>query len=78
MSGDQANCNNLSTRVAEHISGRPVSSEVSLHQHVATKEIFKTVLRRTHTKIEETVIYKAVPIDRCLNANRPGFELKLF
>ena len=46
----------LSTRVAEHISGRPVQSEVSLHQHVATKENFKAVLKRTHTKIGEAVI----------------------
>ena len=60
----------LSTRVAEHIIGRPAPSEVALHQHVATKENFKAVLRTTHTKIGEAVIYKAVPIDRRLNANR--------
>ena len=43
----------LSTRVAEHISGRPVPSEVSLHQQVTTKEKFKAVLITTHTKISE-------------------------
>ena len=43
-----------------------------------SKENFKAVLSTTHTKIGEAVIYKAVPIDRRLNANRPGFELKLF
>ena len=46
----------LSTRVAKHISGRPVPSEVSLHQHVATNENFKAVLRTTHIKIGEAVI----------------------
>ena len=46
---------------------------IIIHQHVATKENFKAVMRKTHTKIGEAVIYKAVPIDRRLNANRPGF-----
>ena len=53
----------LSTRVAEHLSGRTLPSEVSLHQHVATKENFKAVLRTTHTKIGEAVMNKTVPID---------------
>ena len=68
----------LSTRVQEHILGRPVPSEVSLHQHVASERDFKVVLQTIHTKIGESLLFKDVLPEKRLNAHRPGFELKLF
>ena len=38
--------------MAEHISGRPVPSEVSLHEHVATKENFKALSLINNLQLE--------------------------
>ncbi len=56
----------LSTRVKEHLSGRPSPSEVSLHQHPATDSSFRVVSRSNYTKICENIVisdYKFRNID---------------
>ena len=68
----------LFIRVQQHILGRPVPSEVSLHQYVASKQDFKVVLQTIHTKIGESLMFKDVLLEKRLNAHRLGFELKLF
>jgi len=40
----------LSTRISEHIEGRPTPSEVATHEHRVTKEQFSIALRTRHTK----------------------------
>jgi len=68
----------LSTRINEHLYGKPSPSEVSSHVHAPTKKSFSIALSTIHTKIGEALIYKEVPTDKRLNANTPGFTLKLF
>jgi len=68
----------LKTRINEHLTGKPTPSEVSLHTHVPDRESFTIALSTQHTKIGEALLYKHVPPSKRLNANRPGFQLKLF
>ena len=67
----------LSTRSKEHIRGQP-SSEVSIHEHVATEADFSIALRTPHTTIGEALVYNSIPPSQRLNNNRPPFQLKIF
>ena len=68
----------LSTRMKEHIKGRPVPSEISLHHHVAKEGNFSIVLKTAHPFIGEALIYQGTPESRRINNNLPPFQLKLF
>jgi len=68
----------LHTRIHEHLSGSPTVTEVSNHEHRPNKGEFSIALHTKHTKIGEALIYQEVPLDKRLNANRPGYNLKLF
>jgi len=68
----------LSTRMHEHLHAKPVPTEVSLHEHSPTMEQFSIALRTVHTKIGEAVMYKQVEPQKRLNANTPGYRLRLF
>ena len=64
-------------RKNEHLSGKPVPSEVSLHQHVPKNSNFSIVCQTKHTKIGEAIIYNKIPPGKRMNNNRPPFLLKI-
>ena len=66
------------TRKGEHKTGKPIPTEVSLHHHDYKENNFKLILQTAHTKIGEAIIYDMIDVDKRLNANLPGFNLKLF
>jgi len=68
----------FSTRMTEHLQGRPCTTEVTSHEHRATEDQFSIALRTAHTKIGEAITYNQVEPHKRLNANRPGYRLKLF
>ena len=65
------------TRQKEHLSGKPVPSEISLHQHERKKENFKIILRTSYTKIGEAVVNNFVSLQNRMNNYKPPFELKI-
>ena len=66
------------TRKREHLTGKPIPSEISLHHHRLDDKNFKIVFQTKYTKIGESIVYKTVLPSLRLNANEPGFRLKLF
>lgn len=71
----------LSTRVNEHITGKPTPSVVSLHCHAIQKEDFKVIHRSLFTKIAESIIlnnYKSSKTVILLNDMQSSVPLKLF
>ena len=45
----------LDTRMREHLHGRPVPSEVTLHNHPLNKENFKIITRSNRPRLTETI-----------------------
>ena len=45
----------LDTRMREHLHGRPVPSEVTLHNHPLNKENFKIITRSNRPRLAKTV-----------------------
>ena len=68
----------LQTRMREHLTGKPVPSEIGLHQHIAKLENFSIVLKTEHQLIGEALAYHSVPENERANNNMPPFQLKLF
>jgi len=68
----------LSTRMEEHLQGRPTATEVTSHEHQPTAKQFTIALKTIHTKIGEALAYKQVEPHKRINANTPGYRLKLF
>ena len=66
------------TRKYEHYHGKPVPSEISLHEHSIKLENFKIVTQTKHHKIGEAIFNQNVLPNLRLNQNRPFFKLKLF
>jgi len=68
----------FTTRLHEHLEGRPTPTEVTKHHHIPTVDSFKIVHHTPHTKIGEALYFKLVDEEKKLNANRPPFQLRLF
>ena len=68
----------LSTRINEHLTGRPMPTEVTTHVHEPQRKDFTIALRTAHTKIGEAIVIKEIDADKRINANRPCFQPKLF
>ena len=68
----------LATRTREHITGRPVPSEVALHEHKAEDKDFTVLSITKYPTIAEAIFYFTVPADKRLNKYQPPFQLQLF
>ena len=68
----------FSTRRNEHMRGKPVATEISLHHHALKKENFTIILRTRHTFIAEALINQKVLPQNRLNNYAPPFKLQLF
>ena len=68
----------LSTRIREHCSGKPIPSELSLHNHTIKANNFKIILRTQYTKIAETLVINDVPLNKRLNDMSTSTPIKLF
>jgi len=66
------------TRRKEHLTGKPVESEVATHQHPPTAKAFNIVLRTKYTKIGEAIVYANTPTEKLINKYRPPFKLQVF
>ena len=66
------------TRTNEHITGSPNPTEISTHQHLATTQDFKILIKTKYPLIAEALYYYAEPVEKRLNKYKPPFELKLF
>ena len=51
----------LSTRMAEHLRGKPTPTEITLHPHEASTENFKVIFKTFHTRIAETLCMTSCP-----------------
>ena len=67
----------LSTRVHEHITGKPSPTEISLHVHVAKQEHFTILARTKYTKIAEALYIKNEHSE-LLNERNASYPLSLF
>jgi hypothetical protein len=68
----------FSTRKREHLTGKPVPSEVSLHIHHPSDDGFQIVCHSSWPTITEALVYNSVTPNRRINKYSPPFELKLF
>ena len=48
----------LSTQINEHLTGRPMPTEVTTHIHEPQRKDFTIALRTVHTKIGEAIVIK--------------------
>ena len=67
----------LQTRIREHLSGRPIPSEITLHNHVNFEQSFSVIARTNKTRIAESVFIAAYDTDILLNNNTSSFPLFL-
>ena len=68
----------LCTRVNEHISGKPIPTEVSKHCHAPKVENFSIISRTKFTKIAESLAIKNVGENSLLNEQESSIFLNLF
>ena len=69
----------LSTRVAEHISGKPIPTEITKHNHhPLSLENFSIIARTKHTKIAESIALNSCDKSVVLNEFESSVHLRLF
>ena len=68
----------MATRAQEHCVGKPIPTEVSLHNHAPSKDDFSVVYRTKFTKIAESLVLNTIPRQQLLNEMGASFQLKLF
>jgi hypothetical protein len=68
----------LETRCNEHLTGRPVPTEVTQHGHPLKRENFKIICQTRLTKIGEALTYNNTTANKRINKYRPPFVLKIF
>ena len=59
----------LQTRINEHIKGRPLPTEITLHNHVNDNSAFSVIARTNNTRIAESVLIAATDRPLLLNSN---------
>ena len=68
----------LSTRIGEHISGKPIPTEVTKHCHPSRPENFSIVARTKYTKIAESITLNSYDKSLILNEFESSVHLRLF
>ena len=71
-------CRHLATRIKEHLNGKPVASEITLHEHAKTNGNFKILMKTKYPLIAEALFYHTIPPGQRLNKYQPPFQLQLF
>ena len=66
------------TRIKEHISGKPIPTEVSKHCHAPKVDNFSIISRTKFTKIAESLAMKNVSETALLNEHESSIFLNLF
>ena len=65
-------------RMKEHISGRPIPTEVTKHCHPARFENFSIVCRTKYTKIAESIVLNSCDRALVLNEQESSVRLRVF
>ena len=66
----------LSTRIKEHLSGQPIPSEITKHEHTPQPANFKIIFRTKFTKIAETILINST--DDLINEQQTSIKLYVF
>lgn len=67
----------LDTRINEHLFGKPVPSEVTLHTHTLKKENFKIITRTPYPRLAETICLDFFKNSSLLNERESSVPLNL-